>query len=176
MESGHRRPGLELLLPLARAYQIPIEELIGAPTELDPRVYPQPFTRNGMTVVPLTRKPGGLQAFKHIPTDRICQEQRGTDRGKASSGSEEQNGSDSAADRHHLNLSRLQALAMAGVLGAQLVAKSRTAAGRRCSPAFLPEPEGRRLADRCMAAGGGLYAPPAGSGGNRRGAPGTGTR
>jgi transcriptional regulator with XRE-family HTH domain len=66
LESGHRKPGLELLLPLARAYHVPLEELIGAPADLDPRVYPQPFTRNGMTVVPLTRKPGGLQAFKHI--------------------------------------------------------------------------------------------------------------
>ncbi|WP_328771877.1 cupin domain-containing protein [Streptomyces sp. NBC_00286] len=37
-----------------------------SPADLDPRVYPQPFSRNGMTVVPLTRKPGGLQAFKHI--------------------------------------------------------------------------------------------------------------
>ncbi|WP_405182523.1 XRE family transcriptional regulator [Nocardia sp. NBC_01377] len=66
LESGHRKPGLELLLPLARAYRIPIEELVGAPTDLDPRVYPQPFSRNGMTVIPLTRKPGGLQAFKQI--------------------------------------------------------------------------------------------------------------
>jgi transcriptional regulator with XRE-family HTH domain len=66
LESGQRKPGLELLLPLARAYRVPLEELVGAPTELDPRVYPQPFTRHGMTVIPLTRKPGGLQAFKHI--------------------------------------------------------------------------------------------------------------
>lgn len=66
LESGQRKPGLELLLPLARAYQMPVEELIGAPADLDPRVYPQPFTRNGMTVVPLNRVPGGLQAFKHI--------------------------------------------------------------------------------------------------------------
>lgn len=66
LESGHRRPGLELLLPLARAYQVPVDELIGAPADLDPRVYPRPFTRYGMTVVPLTRKPGGPQAFKHI--------------------------------------------------------------------------------------------------------------
>lgn len=66
LESGRRKPGLELLLPLARAYRMPVEELIGAPADLDPRVYPQPFTRNGMTVVPLSRTPGGLQAFKHI--------------------------------------------------------------------------------------------------------------
>ncbi|MBR7835604.1 helix-turn-helix domain-containing protein [Actinospica durhamensis] len=66
LESGQRKPGLELLLPLARAYQVPLDELVGAPPSGDPRVYPRPFTRNGVTVVPLTRKPGGLQAFKHI--------------------------------------------------------------------------------------------------------------
>ncbi|GLY76862.1 hypothetical protein Airi01_051290 [Actinoallomurus iriomotensis] len=66
LESGHRRPGLELLLPLARAYQVPLDELVGAPASGDPRVYPRPVTRNGMTVIPLTRNPGGLQAFKQI--------------------------------------------------------------------------------------------------------------
>lgn len=66
LESGHRKPGLELLLPLARAYQMPLDDLVGAPAEADPRVYPRPVTRNGMTVIPLTRKPGGLQAFKQI--------------------------------------------------------------------------------------------------------------
>ncbi|GAB3562634.1 XRE family transcriptional regulator [Amycolatopsis endophytica] len=66
LESGQRKPGLELLLPLARAHQVPLDELVGAPASGDPRVYPRPFTRHGMTVVPLTRKPGGLQAFKQI--------------------------------------------------------------------------------------------------------------
>ncbi|ASW56303.1 helix-turn-helix domain-containing protein [Plantactinospora sp. KBS50] len=66
LESGQRKPGLELLLPLARAYQMPIDELIGSPSGLDPRVHSQPLTRHGRTVIPLTRKPGGLQAFKHI--------------------------------------------------------------------------------------------------------------
>ncbi|MFF5669229.1 helix-turn-helix domain-containing protein [Streptomyces hygroscopicus] len=66
LESGRRRPGLELLLPLARAYRVPVDELIGAPAESDPRVRPRPFTRNGMTIVPLTREPGGLQAYKHL--------------------------------------------------------------------------------------------------------------
>jgi transcriptional regulator with XRE-family HTH domain len=74
LESGHRKPGLELLLPLARAYQVPLDELVGAPATGDQRVYPRPFTRNGMTVIPLTRKPGGLQAFKQVlpagPADR----------------------------------------------------------------------------------------------------------
>ncbi|MDQ0379638.1 helix-turn-helix domain-containing protein [Amycolatopsis thermophila] len=66
LESGQRKPGLELLLPLAKAHQVPLDELVGAPAGGDPRVYPKPFTRNGMTVVPLTRHPGGLQAFKQV--------------------------------------------------------------------------------------------------------------
>jgi transcriptional regulator with XRE-family HTH domain len=67
LESGQRRPGLELLLPLAKAYQMPLDELVGAPESGDPRVYPKPrTTHEGMTVIPLTRKPGGLQAFKQI--------------------------------------------------------------------------------------------------------------
>ncbi|WP_051499628.1 helix-turn-helix domain-containing protein [Nocardia sp. BMG51109] len=74
LESGQRRPGLELLLALAKTYRVPLDELVGAPASGDPRVYPRPFTRDGMTVIPLTRKPGGLQAFKQIlpagPDDR----------------------------------------------------------------------------------------------------------
>ncbi|MBB4931704.1 transcriptional regulator with XRE-family HTH domain [Lipingzhangella halophila] len=66
LESGQRKPGLELLLPLARAYQVPLDELVDAPASGDPRVHPRPVTHNGMTVVPLTRNPGGLQAFKQI--------------------------------------------------------------------------------------------------------------
>ncbi|WP_116045798.1 helix-turn-helix domain-containing protein [Amycolatopsis palatopharyngis] len=66
LESGNRKPGLELLLPLAKAYRVPLDELVGAPASGDPRVYPRPTVHNGMTVIPLTRKPGGLQAFKQI--------------------------------------------------------------------------------------------------------------
>src|SRR6476620_6333874 len=66
LESGQRRPTLELLLPLARAHQVPLDELVDAPATGDPRVHPKPFTRGGVTVLPLTRRPGGLQAFKQI--------------------------------------------------------------------------------------------------------------
>src|SRR4051812_14004149 len=66
LESGQRRPTLELLLPLARAHQVPLDELVGAPETGDPRVHPKPFVRRGVTVLPLTRRPGGLQAFKQI--------------------------------------------------------------------------------------------------------------
>jgi transcriptional regulator with XRE-family HTH domain len=66
LESGQRRPTLELLLPLARAYQVPLDELVDSPGTDDPRIRPRPFTRRGMTFVPLTRDSGGLQAYKQI--------------------------------------------------------------------------------------------------------------
>jgi transcriptional regulator with XRE-family HTH domain len=66
LESGRRRATLELLLPLARAYQVPLDELVGAPSAGDPRIHPRPFTRQGMTIFPLTRRAGGLQAFRHV--------------------------------------------------------------------------------------------------------------
>src|SRR3954451_21118114 len=37
LESGDRRPSLELLLPLARAHQVPLDELVDAPPTRDPR-------------------------------------------------------------------------------------------------------------------------------------------
>src|SRR4051812_46048067 len=66
LEAGQRRPSLELLLPIAQAHRIPLEELIGAPEVGDPRVRFTPRRRNGRIVVPLTRNPGGLQAWKTI--------------------------------------------------------------------------------------------------------------
>jgi len=66
LESGQRRPNLELLLPLAKAHQVPLDELVGAPETGDPRVHLRPIEVRGMTVIPLTRKPGGIQAYKHI--------------------------------------------------------------------------------------------------------------
>src|SRR5258708_30916451 len=66
LESGHRRPTLKLLLPLARAYQVPLDELVGTPAGDDPRVHALPFTQHGVTYQPLTRRPGGLQAYKLI--------------------------------------------------------------------------------------------------------------
>ena len=66
LESGQRRPNLELLLPLARAHRVALDELVGAPPTGDPRVHLQPRTMHGMTVVPLTEQPGPLQAFKMV--------------------------------------------------------------------------------------------------------------
>jgi transcriptional regulator with XRE-family HTH domain len=66
LESGQRRATLELLLPLARAYRVPLDELVGAPQTGDPRVYARPMQAYGQTIIPLTRQPGGPQAFKHL--------------------------------------------------------------------------------------------------------------
>jgi transcriptional regulator with XRE-family HTH domain len=66
LESGQRRPTLELLFPLARAHQVPLDELVGAPQTGDPRIHPRPVSRDGRTYLPLTRRPGGVQAFKLV--------------------------------------------------------------------------------------------------------------
>ena len=58
LESGGRRPTLELLLALARAHQVPLDELIGAPPPGDPRVRARPVIRNGRTLIPLSQRPG----------------------------------------------------------------------------------------------------------------------
>jgi transcriptional regulator with XRE-family HTH domain len=66
LESGVRAPTLDLLLPLARTYRVALDELVDAPPTGDPRVYPKPMTRHGMTVLPLTTSSGDMQAFKNI--------------------------------------------------------------------------------------------------------------
>ncbi len=66
LEAGQRKPTLELLLPIARAHQVPLDELIGEQATGDPRVRPRQLVRDGITFLPLTRRPGGLQAFKMI--------------------------------------------------------------------------------------------------------------
>ncbi|GAA2433510.1 XRE family transcriptional regulator [Streptomyces macrosporus] len=71
LESGQRRPSLELLLPIAQAHRVPLDELVGAPEVGDPRVRLTPQRVHGNVVVPLTRQPGPQQAFKMvIPADR----------------------------------------------------------------------------------------------------------
>lgn len=66
LEAGQRRPSLELLLPIAQAHQVPLDELVGAPEVGDPRVRVKPHTVNGNTVLPLTRQPGPLQSYKMV--------------------------------------------------------------------------------------------------------------
>jgi transcriptional regulator with XRE-family HTH domain len=66
LESGQRKATLELLLPLARAHRVPLDELVGAPPEGDPRVSARPIIRGRQTILPLTRQPSSPQAFKTI--------------------------------------------------------------------------------------------------------------
>lgn len=66
LESGSRRPTLELLLPLARAHGVSLDELVDAPPTGDPRVHLRPVTHHGMTMLPLSRRAGGIQAYKFV--------------------------------------------------------------------------------------------------------------
>ncbi|MER5701527.1 XRE family transcriptional regulator [Micromonospora sp. NPDC002296] len=66
LESGTRRPTLEQLLPLARAHGVTLDDLVGAPPTGDPRVHLRPVSRHGLTMLPLTRRAGGIQAYKLV--------------------------------------------------------------------------------------------------------------
>ena len=71
LESGQRKPSLELLLPLAEAHQVPLDELVGAPDVGDPRIRVKPRVRNGRIVFPLTQQTSGLHVWKVvIPPER----------------------------------------------------------------------------------------------------------
>src|SRR5580765_7450947 len=52
LEAGQRKPSLELLLPIAQAHQVPLDELVGAPEVGDPRIQLKPQVRNGRMVFP----------------------------------------------------------------------------------------------------------------------------
>jgi transcriptional regulator with XRE-family HTH domain len=66
LETGQRRPTLELLLALSQAYRVPLDDLVGAPDVGDPRVRLKPGRVKGRTVIPLTRQPGAAQAWKIV--------------------------------------------------------------------------------------------------------------
>ncbi|HEY1176961.1 MAG TPA: XRE family transcriptional regulator [Phytomonospora sp.] len=67
LEAGLRKPSLELLLPIARAHRVPLDELVGAPEVGDPRVRLRPVeSAGGQTIIPLTRQPGSPKAFKMV--------------------------------------------------------------------------------------------------------------
>lgn len=66
LESGARRPTLEQLLPLARAHGVTLDELVDAPPTGDPRIHLRPVNRHGMIMLPLTRRAGGIAAYKLV--------------------------------------------------------------------------------------------------------------
>jgi transcriptional regulator with XRE-family HTH domain len=80
LETGQRRPTLELLLALSHAYRVPLDDLVAAPEEGDPRLQLKPGRLKGRTVIPLTRQPDGMQAWKIvIPTSKATPELRAHD-------------------------------------------------------------------------------------------------
>jgi transcriptional regulator with XRE-family HTH domain len=80
LEIGQRRPTLELLLALSHAYRVPLDALVAAPEEGDPRLQLKPGRVKGRTVIPLTRQPDGMQAWKIvIPTSKVTPEPRAHD-------------------------------------------------------------------------------------------------
>ncbi|WP_022892948.1 helix-turn-helix domain-containing protein [Agromyces subbeticus] len=66
LESGLRRPTLELLIRIAAAYRANLDDLVGAPQIADPRIHPKPFYRGGRAIIPLTRQNPELRAFKMV--------------------------------------------------------------------------------------------------------------
>ena len=67
LEAGQRKPSLELLLPIAQAHRMPLDELVGTPQIGDPRIHLKPEKRgDGRVVVPLTRHPAGVHAWKVV--------------------------------------------------------------------------------------------------------------
>jgi transcriptional regulator with XRE-family HTH domain len=80
LETGSRRPTLELLLALSHTYRVPLDELVAAPEEGDPRLRFKAGSVKGRTVIPLTRQPDGMQAWKIvIPTSKVTPEPRSHD-------------------------------------------------------------------------------------------------
>lgn len=71
LESGLRRPTLDLLIPLARAHRVALDQLVAAPATGDPRVHLKPRSRGrGSVLVPLTQYPGRVQVFKQVLAHR----------------------------------------------------------------------------------------------------------
>ena len=80
LETGQRRPTLELLLALSHTYRVPLNDLVAAPEVGDPRIQLKPGRVKGRTVIPLTRQPDGMQAWKIvIPTDKVTPDPRAHD-------------------------------------------------------------------------------------------------
>ncbi|MFI9812371.1 helix-turn-helix domain-containing protein [Saccharothrix variisporea] len=62
LESGQRRPSLELLLPITAALDLRLDDIVSAPRIVDP---PPPTTKDdGRVLVPLTRHHTEPRAFK----------------------------------------------------------------------------------------------------------------
>jgi transcriptional regulator with XRE-family HTH domain len=66
LESGQRKPSLELLLPITAALGIPFDDIVAAPRIVDPRVPQQLTKKDGRVLIPLSRHQGEPRAYKLI--------------------------------------------------------------------------------------------------------------
>ncbi|HVX43265.1 MAG TPA: XRE family transcriptional regulator [Mycobacteriales bacterium] len=64
LESGGRKPSLELLLPITAALGIPLDEIVAAPRVVDPRIPQRPTGKDGRILIPLSRHQGEPRAYK----------------------------------------------------------------------------------------------------------------
>ena len=80
LENGDRRPTLELLLALSHTYRVPLDDLVAAPAEGDPRTQLKASQVKGRTVIPLTQQLDAMQAWKIIiPASKTTPEPRAHD-------------------------------------------------------------------------------------------------
>ncbi|MEU0513809.1 MULTISPECIES: helix-turn-helix domain-containing protein [unclassified Amycolatopsis] len=66
LESGQRKPSLELLLPVTAALGVPLDEIVAAPRIVDPRVPQEPTRKDGRVLIPLSRQQTEPRAYKMI--------------------------------------------------------------------------------------------------------------
>jgi len=64
LESGQRKPSLELLLPITAALAVPFDEIVSPPRVVDPRVTQKSTRLDGRILIPLSKHQGEPQAFK----------------------------------------------------------------------------------------------------------------
>jgi transcriptional regulator with XRE-family HTH domain len=80
LENGDRRPTLELLLALSHTYRVPLDDLVAAPAEGDPRTQLKASQVKGRTVIALTQQLDAMQAWKIIiPASKTTPEPRAHD-------------------------------------------------------------------------------------------------
>lgn len=64
LEAGQRKPSLELLLPVAAAMGVPLDEIVAAPRIVDPRMPQKAQRTGGRVIIPLSRNQGEPKAYK----------------------------------------------------------------------------------------------------------------
>jgi transcriptional regulator with XRE-family HTH domain len=64
LESGQRKPSLELLLPITAALAVALDEIVAAPRMVNPRMPQHAQRSEGRVIVALSRAQGEPKAFK----------------------------------------------------------------------------------------------------------------